>query len=537
MVSFQRNRWQWGLIAAMLASLMLPACTDGGGAPAATGKPEEAGKPAEAGKSAEAPAAGQKVSFSYTLENKFVKWMLDLNWYKIFLEKANADVQLIEGGAGAQYYKNIDLKIASGDFPDAGIVNLAQAEVYGSQGAFVDLKPLIDKHAPNIKKYIDSNPDYKAMITASDGKIYGLTQEYPKISGVTFYREDMFKKAGITQEPHTIEEFTDALRKLKTAYADNKNFYPFTGRDGFLKFQSVFGAQDRIENGKVHGIYAIGSGTDIHSPGYRKLVEWFKQLHDEKLIDPEWVAGASTEESWQTKMLVGNGAVSDDFFTRPAWFMLNGGPKNDPNFSMKVLPYPMGIDGQQAKRSTNARYPDNRFLAISTKAEKKAPDIIRLLDFVFSPEGQTIMQYGVEGQTFKTVNGKREFLVTYSEEVPKPLGTPNWLFLQDRLTFPAPVNNEAFYEFNDDLTKSYAADYFSKYAATYPALKYNTDQQKERSDLVAKIGEAVTANLVKFVSGKRPMSEFDAFLAEMDKLGYKRVVEIDQAAYDAMNKK
>lgn len=519
-----------GLASIMMLSLVLPACSD-------NGTDRTSDKPADTGKTTEAPASNQKISFSYTLESKYVKWMQDLNWYKIFLEKANADVTLIDGGAGAQYYKNIDLKIASGDFPDAGIVNMAQAEVFGSQGAFIDLKPLIDKHAPNIKKYIDSNPDYKAMITATDGKIYGLTQEYPKISAVTFYREDMFKKAGITKEPRTIEEFTETLRKLKSAYADNKNFYPFNGRDNFLKFQHVFGAHDRIDNGKVQGIYNIGNGTDIYSPGYKTMIEWYKQLYDEKLIDPEWVAGAANEESWQTKMLVGNGAISDDFFTRPSWFMLNGGPKNDPNFSMKVLPYPMGIDGKQAKRSTNARYPDSRFIAISAKAEKKAPDIIKLLDFVFSAEGQTIMQYGVEGQTFKTVNGKREFLVKFSEEVPKPLGTPNWLFLQDRLTFPAPVNNEAFYEFNDDLTKSYAADYFSKYAETYPTLKYTTDQQRERSDLVAKINDAVNANLVKFVSGKRPMSEFNAFLSEMEKLGYKRVVEIDQSAYNAMNKK
>jgi putative aldouronate transport system substrate-binding protein len=519
-----------GLTSIMLLSLLLPACTD-------SGSQSTADKSTDTGKTTEVPASTQKISFSYTLESKFVKWMQDLNWYKILLDKGNANVQLIDGGAGAQYYKNIDLKIASGDFPDAGIVNQAQAEVYGTQGAFLDLKPIIEKYAPNIKKYIESNPDYKAMITASDGKIYGLAQEYPKISGVTFYREDMFKKAGITKEPRTIEEFTDVLRKLKAAYADNKNFYPFSGRDDFLKFPSVFGAQDKIENGKLQGIYNIGSGIDIHAPGFKKMMEWYKQLYDEKLIDPEWVAGAANEESWQTKMLIGNSAVSDDFYTRPSWFMLNGGPKNDPNYSMKVLAYPIGIDGQQAKRSTNARYPDNRFLAINAKAEKKAPDIIKFLDFVFSPEGQTIMQFGVEGQTFKTVNGKREFLVTYTEEVPKPLGTPNWLFLQDRLTFPAPVNNEAFYEFNDNLTKSYAADYFSKYAQTFPTLKYSTNQQKERSDLVAKINEAITANLVKFASGKRPMSEFDTFLAEMNKLGYKRVVEIDQAAYDAMNKK
>lgn len=103
---------------------------------------------------------------------------------------------------------------------------------------------------------MEAHPEFSKLITSSDGKVYALTPQYPKISNVTFYRDDMFKKAGITTDPKTIQEFTDVLRKLKSAYADNKNFYPFGGRDDFLRFQSAFRANDLIDGqGKVHGIY------------------------------------------------------------------------------------------------------------------------------------------------------------------------------------------------------------------------------------------------------------------------------------------
>jgi putative aldouronate transport system substrate-binding protein len=476
-------------------------------------------------------------SFSYMMAGKYTTWLKDLNWFPEIEKRTKTKVQLVEGGKDDDdYYKNIDLKIGSGDFADAGIVKLSQADVYGSQGAFLDLKPLIDKYAPHIKEFIDKNPDYKKLITSSDGKIYGFMQEYPKISSVTFYRSDMFEKAGITQAPRTIDEFTATLQKLKDTYKNVDNFYPFTGRDGFIKFTEVYDAMDKIDsNGKVHGIYENGTGYDIKAPGFKDLIEQYIAWYKAGLIDPEWVAGVATEESWQTKMLNGKGAISNDFFTRPSWFMNNGGPTNDPKFAMKVMDPFMDKDGKQSKVPTyEEQYRLDRVFVINSKAEDKAPGIIKFMDYVFSQDGRTLMDYGVEGKSFKEENGKKEFTVKFEDQGNKPLGTPVWNFLQDRLTFPAPVNNEAYYQWMDDLTKSYATTYFDKFAVSNPSIKYSTKQLEERSTLLAKVQDEVTANLVKFITGKRKMSEWDSFLSEMDKDGYSKIVKIDQEALDAM---
>lgn len=484
-------------------------------------------------------ASAGAAKFTYTLPGKFVNWIKDMNWIPVLLKETGADIEFVNGGDGDPYYKNIDLKVGSGQFSDAGIVQLSQAEVYGSKGAFADLRPLIDKYAPNIKKFIDDHPDYSKLITSSDGKIYAIMPQYPRIANTTFYRDDMFKKAGITSDPKTVQEFTDVLRKLKDAFKDNKNFYPFGGRDDFLRFQSAFSANDLIDaQGKVHGVYNGGQGYDLKAPGFKKLIEWYIGLYNDKLIDPEWVSGLSTEEAWQTKVLNGNVAVGNDFYTRPSWFMLNGGVKTDPSFSMKVMPPFLNDAGAQSKFPTVPEFRVDRAFVINAKSVDKAPGILKFLDYLYSDKGQTLAGWGVEGTTFKkNASGKNEFTIKFEEESTKPLGTPAWTFFQDRLTFPIPVNNEAFYEFNADLTKSYANDYFSKYAETFPIIKYSTDELKERSNLVAKVNEALKANLVKFVSGKRPMSEWDAFLKEMDAMGYSKIVEIDQKAYDSMMKK
>ncbi len=517
------------LILMLAVLLILSACSSSG----SNGKESSSGSDPSASSNG---GSGEQHKFSYMMAGKYVNWLKDLKWYPVLLEKTNAEVELVNGGEDDdQYYKGLEVKIMSGDLPDTAIVTLSQAEVYGSQGMFLNLKDLIEKNAPNINKFINDNPEYKTLITATDGNIYGIPQEYPIITPVPFYRADFFAKAGITSNPTTVQEFTDVLTKLKTAYPA-ADFYPFTGRDGYIKFTESFNAKDHIDQaGKVHGLYNNGLGYDLKSAGFKQLIEWYNSLFAQKLIDPEWVYGTQTEESWQSKLLTGKGAISYDFFTRPSWFMNNGGPANDPNYDIKVMDPLKDQQGNPSKVSAyQPRYRLDRVFVINQKSEAKAVQIIKFMDYIFSEEGRTLMNLGVEGQSYKTENGKKEFIVKFDKEGNQPLGTPVWNFLQDRLTFPAPANNEVYYQWMDDLTKSFATDFFTNYAEVMPALKYSTDQLKERSGLVANVQPLIDANLVKFIVGKRPMSEWDAFLQEIDQQGYSKAVEIDQAAYDAV---
>lgn len=473
--------------------------------------------------------------FEYTLPTQFANWLRDKNWLPILEERTNTKVEIIDGGDGDQYYSNVDLRVGSRQFTDTGIVRLAQAEIYGIEGAFVDLKPIIDEHGPNIKKFMEEHPDYAELITSANGAIYGIMSEYPIISEVIMYREDMFEKAGISQLPNTIDEFTDVLRQLKAHYGDDANFYPFSGRENFIKFTEVFLANDAIRDGKIHGLYENGRGFDLYSEGFKQWIEWYKDLYDEGLIDPEWIAGAATEESWQTKMINGQGAISYDYYTRPAWFMDNGGPEVDSDFQTNALPYLLDIEGNPSKPSAYfPRWREDRVMVVNADAEDKAVGVVKFIDTLFSDEGQLLVSWGIEGETFETVDGQKQYLLDFSETF-KPIGTMRWDFVNDQLHFPKPINNEAFYQWNTDLVKGYASELFADdVIQTYPVLKYTPEQLQTRTNLVATVKPQVTSSIVSFINGNRPMTEWDAFLDEMERAGYKEIIDIDQAAYDAM---
>lgn len=485
-------------------------------------------------------AEGSTSSFSYLMHDKFVNWLHENKWYPYVEEATGTTVEFVPGGSNDdEYYASVDQKIISRTFPDSGIVSVSQATVYGAQGAFVDLAPYIDKFGPNIKRYIEENPTYQKLITNEQGQIFGLVSEAPRFADFIFYRADHFEKAGITTVPQTIDELTDVMRKLKAHYGkDDKNYYPMVGREGYIRFQSAFNAAANYDDGVSRGVYGNGkTGTDLYSEGYKKMVEWYKTLYDEGLIDPEWVAGSGTEESWESKMLTGQGTISYDYLTRPSWFLDNGGPENDPDYSIAILPYLKDLNGNPSVQTTETQYNILRAMVVNKDSEDKAETIIKFLDYLYSDEGQTLVSWGVEGESYEEVRGEKQYIVNFSEQEATPAGEPRWSFLNDRLTFVKPMDNDAFYSWNTDLVRKAAHELFNDVnLKTGVQVTYTADQAKQLADLSAKVNEAVTSGVTQFVTGKRPMSEWDAFLGEMEAAGYKDIVAIQQEAYDAMYK-
>lgn len=518
------------VLALTLASVLSVSCLAGCST-------KDAGKenPSSAGSTS---GGGEALSFSYALPNRYKVWLEDLNYWKDMQELSGVSVELVDSGESDDaYYQSMDLQVGSGDMPDAAIVRQSQASVYGAQGAFLDLKPLIEEKAPNVQKYIDEHPEYAELITSADGKIYGLGVENPLYTNLTFYRSDHFEKAGITQIPTTLEEFTEALRTLRDANASVQGYYPWVGRDGYLHYAECFLCNDSIsEDGTVNGVYNGGNGYDIYADGFRDMVEWYHTLYEEKLIDPEWVMGTGTEEEWQTKFLTGQGSVSDDFFTRPTWFTSNGGPDNDPDFHIEVMDLFQTTDGDIAHRYFDYVNLD-RYFVVSASCEN-TDAVMAFLDWLYSEEGQEVMHYGIDGvNTKKLEDGTHEWIADFAVESIKPVGEPNIGLYQDRLTFPYPVDNEAYYESLDSKVQSYCFDYFETYASYSKQLIYTEEQLEQRSNLLAKYETEFYAGVLAFVKGDEELNDenWEAFLEDMEAAGYSKINQIDQDAYDAMN--
>lgn len=533
------NRIGAAVLATAMVGTLLTGC--GGGSASATAS---TGDGTAAASSTESSGDGDN-TYTMFMRSTYVDWIKELKWYDVAEERTGIHVDYISGPEEFNdVYSEIDQRVISGDLPDAVMTKLAQTSVYGPQGVFADLAPYIEKYAPNLQKYIDDNPDYKALVTDKDGHIYGLCKETPIFADLIGYRVDQFKAAGIDPDSIvTIDDFTKALETLKAYYGkDNPNYYPLTGRDTAIRFASWFGAASNISSTESNGIYINGhykdGSIDIMNDGAYKMAETMKKWYDEGLIQPEWVAGTFSEADWEAAMLNGNGSIFYDYYNRAEWFMENGGPDNDPNYQMGVLNFIKDDNGNPQKMTVSMKYNDECVTAINANcSEDKIKTILTFIDYFYSEEGEILANYGVEGESFKDTNGDKEFIVDYQTEEATPAGEKRWSFLSDRFTVCKPVDNEAFFKWNAPLIAEATGRLFTdENLGTSYVLKFTDDQSKEVTNLLASVYDAQMSGIAQFIDGTRELTpdNWAAFQQEMNDLGLSRIEEIQLAAYQAM---
>lgn len=533
------NRIGAAVLATAMVGTLLTGC--GGGSASTTAS---TGDGTAAASSTESSGGGDN-TYTMFMRSTYVDWIKELKWYDVAEERTGIHVDYISGPEeAADVYSEVDQRVISGDLPDAVMTKLAQTNVYGPQGVFADLAPYIEKYAPNLQKYIDDNPDYKALVSDADGHIYGLCKETPIFADLIGYRVDQFKAAGIDPDSIvTIDDFTKALETLKAYYGkDNPNYYPLTGRDTAIRFASWFGAASNISSTESNGIYISGhykdGSIDIMNDGAYKMAETMKKWYDEGLIQPEWVAGTFSEADWEAAMLNGNGSIFYDFYNRAEWFMENGGPDNDPNYQMGVLNFIKDDNGNPQKMTVSMKYNDECVTAINANcSEDKIKTILTFIDYFYSEEGEILANYGVEGESFKDTNGDKEFIVYYQTEEATPAGEKRWSFLSDRFTVCKPVDNEAFFKWNAPLIAEATGRLFTdENLGTSYVLKFTDDQSKEVTNLLASVYDAQMSGIAQFIDGTRELTpdNWAAFQQEMNDLGLSRIEEIQLAAYQAM---
>ena len=534
------NRIGAAVLATAMVGTLLTGC--GGGSASATAS---TGDGTAAASSTESSGGGDN-TYTMFMRSTYVDWIKELKWYDVAEERTGIHVDYISGPEeAADVYSEVDQRVISGDLPDAVMTKLAQTNVYGPQGVFADLAPYIEKYAPNLQKYIDDNPDYKALVTDTDGHIYGLCKETPIFADLIGYRVDHFKAAGIDPDSIVnVDDFTKALETLKAYYGkDNPNYYPLTGRDTAIRFASWFGAASSISSTESNGIYINGhykdGSIDIMSDGAYKMVETMKKWYDEGLIQPEWVAGTFSEADWEAAMLNGNGSIFYDYYNRAEWFMENGGPDNDPNYQMGVLNFIKDDNGNPQKMTVSMKYNDECVTAVNANcSEDKIKTILTFIDYFYSEEGEILANYGVEGESFKTdANGDKEFIADYQTEEATPAGEKRWSFLSDRFTVCKPVDNEAFFKWNAPLIAEATGRLFTdENLGTSYVLKFTDDQSKEVTNLLASVFDAQMSGIAQFIDGTRELTpdNWAAFQQEMNDLGLSRIEEIQLAAYQAM---
>lgn len=200
--------------------------------------------------------------------------------------------------------ERVGVILSSSDMPDAffGHSNftLAQANTYGQQGLLIDLKPLIEQYAPNIKKAFDEFDAWEAY-DAGNGAIYALPRfeiGYPASQSVyteLIINTEMLAQTGLDM-PTTTDEFYEVLKAMKgMKTADGKDVIPFSYGPVYNygdMLRGAFGVIDSTCGPAINdGMYLMYDGESFspiaNTDNYKEYIKFMNKLATEGLMDTE----------------------------------------------------------------------------------------------------------------------------------------------------------------------------------------------------------------------------------------------------------
>jgi len=341
--------------------------------------------------------------------------------------------------------QKIGLLIASGDLPDLVEVD---SEKFQGAGCLRDLKPLVEKYAPNLRKHYESA--WKKMIDQDSEKdekgnivkehIYSLPN-YGVIDGVpsdTYYNQNgwWIQKAVLKEFGYpkikTIDEYFDLLEAYYKKYPtiDGMPTIPFSiitadweafdlwNPPNFLAgYPNDGNGHVTLENGKY--IYTDNFADD-------NAHKWFKLANgyfQRGLIDP----ASFTDNRDQYYAKIAQGRVLGmfiqgwQFMGEPEQTLWAAG-KDDRTYA----PLPIVFDESIKPHYRDQSLPNlQRGYGITVKcSEEKAIKILKFMDEMIKEENQRVLYWGFEGEDWqKDAQGRP----SRTDEQRAQQKDPNWI--------------------------------------------------------------------------------------------------------------
>lgn len=500
---------------------------------------------------AEAPKA-EKPYFPEGLEFTWMRpetsqqtMAVDAPVIKYLKEELNVTINL-QPIPEADYETKRATVLASNSMPEV-MDRLTNAELakYASLGMFYCL----DDHK-------ELMPNYYALVTAEDrnlennkfrvdGKMYSfriLEKSRIAVAPAGVIRADLLEEQGIPM-PTTWDELYDAMLKIKAAHPD---MYAFsqrqsTGGTNYLIGQIAYamGTGGFPTFSKTRGMYYeprvdkyVYGPTD---PNFTIVVEFLANAYKDGLLDPDYAATtqAITFEKLSNNKLFfhyDNNSHAARVFN-PALRQINE------NYRFELVPPLTNKLGET--RALRYERDWGNHLVISSRA-KNADKIMQVIDWLYSEEGMMISNFGKEGADYDMVDGHpmiQQWLIDATATAKDHfMGIQGYLGVGlhgmgryiDEYTYTQ-VTDPLFIEMGNQLD-AWTAEGKIQFLPNWPP--FTADETDRIVDLEMNLGNVFDQEIDKFITGKRPMTEWPQLVEALKAQGSAELEEIFNTAFD-----
>jgi len=464
--------------------------------------------------------------------------------------------------------EKLSLVLASGDYPDVFFgfdMSIDQETTYGmEEELLLPLNPYIDTVMPNLKKVFEENPEYRGLITSTDGNIYSLPQFqecYHCGNSQKMWIYYPFAEALGMDIPRTTEEFYDYLVAVRDGDPNGN------GRaDEIALAGSIRGWRDQVEmflinsfiycdldtnieaNSEDNVGFFLDNGrveTSLDKEAFRDALRYLNRLYEEGLI----YEGSFSQDNTQLTQLVESSEQPTVAFATGGWrgmFTSYDSERFRDFRAIAPLEGPGGV--REAVNYLQNPAIGNFVVSSSTKNPEAA---LRWADYLYSTEGTLQMRHGFEGQAWRWAKeGEKglddspaiwDTLIPWNDKDPQNITYKGGGIFAENNAFRLgkAVKGGVDYYSGDNVEKllyDSTVNLYKPYADVskeIPNLRYTAEEQGEYATMKSEYAKFVRQAAVKFIVGVLDVeSDWDKYLSDLEKMGLSDLISLRQTAYD-----
>ena len=493
----------------------------------------------------ETEASGERVTLTYwtSFENnaqKSVSSYSEIPMYKEMMERLNINVEFQHPPVGMEE-EQFKLLVASKNLPDIIEYEWLNKYPQGPEKAMEDqvIIPLNEyfnsDKTPYLSAVLAAKPDVDRDIKTYAGNYYvfpflradDLMEQ--RGSGPTI-RKDLLAEADL-DIPVTIEDWEEML----IAFKDMGIATPFSGADFIPNLhrddQTFVGAF-----GIGYNFYHIDGEVYFGQiqPEFKDYLELLNRWYSMGLIDPDIVTNKSSD--LDAVMTSGRAAATNKSPDSGIGVWSTTMQKTDPNIMFVAAPYPKLNEADTRYYVTpNRRYIGNYSGAITTTC-KEIDAALKWLDYGYSEEGDLLMNFGIEGESFEFIDGEPQFTDLIKANA-DGLTLKEAMILYCRNSSGGPfqkgagaINSQR--TFDEQREAPYLWNGSIDYSRLLPNLALSSEEAAEYADIMNEVNVLSEEMVVKIMIGDRSVDDFESYVENMKKANIDRAVEISQTAYD-----